>query len=80
MKVCLIRPPIVVPAQNILVMFTPPIGVAYVAGTLTENDYQVDVIDGVGLSLDTRHIWDNDTFLYGLSLQQVVDRIEVPFS
>ena len=75
MKVCLIRPPIVVPAQNIMALFTPPIGIAYVAGTLIEHGYQVDVIDGLGLSLDTRHVWDNDTFLYGLNLQQVVDRI-----
>ncbi|MBT6406683.1 MAG: hypothetical protein HOK06_03695 [Rhodospirillaceae bacterium] len=35
-KVCLIRSPIVVPANNQTSMFTPPLGLAYVAGTLRD--------------------------------------------
>ena len=34
MKICLIRPSIVVPARNITTIFTPPLGMAYVAGAL----------------------------------------------
>ena len=74
-KICLIRPSIVVPRHNITTMFTPPLGLAYVAGTLQDAGYDVDVIDAVGESLDTRHPYDNDCFLYGLSPDQTVDRI-----
>ena len=75
MKICLIRPPIVVPAQNITSMFTPPVGLAYVAGALREAGHAVDVIDGVGESLETRHPAPNDCYIYGLSLEQVVERV-----
>ena len=75
-NVTLIRPPIVLPASNQTTMFTPPLGLAYIAGALTNSGYTVQVIDGVGESLDTRHPAPNDCFIYGLSLDEVVDRIE----
>ncbi|MDP6927288.1 MAG: cobalamin-dependent protein, partial [Rhodospirillales bacterium] len=76
MKICLIRPSIVVPASNATTMFTPPLGLTYVAGALREAGFQVQFIDAVGESLDTRHPAPNDCFLYGLSLEQIVDRID----
>lgn len=75
MKVCLIRPPIVVPAHNITSMFTPPVGLAYVAGALRAAGHEVVAIDGVGASLDTRHPAENDCYLYGLALPEAVDRV-----
>jgi anaerobic magnesium-protoporphyrin IX monomethyl ester cyclase len=75
MKVCLIRPPFVSPAKNIIETLTPPIGVAYIAGALRESGLDVSLIDGLGESLDTRHAWENDTYLYGLSFQEIIDRI-----
>ena len=75
-KICLIRPSIVVPRHNITTMFTPPLGLAYVAGTLQDAGYEVDVIDAVGESLDARHPYDNDCFLYGLSPGQTIERID----
>ena len=75
-KICLIRPSIVVPASNATTMFTPPLGLTYVAGALREAGFQVQFIDAVGESLDTRHPAPNDCFLYGLSLEQIVDRID----
>jgi len=75
MKVCLIRPSIVVPAHNITTMFTPPLGLAYLAGALREAGFDVQFIDAVGESLDTRHPADYDCYLYGLSPAQTVDRI-----
>ncbi|MBC8268844.1 MAG: B12-binding domain-containing radical SAM protein [Rhodospirillaceae bacterium] len=56
-------------------MFTPPLGLAYVAGTLREGGHDVSFIDGVGEALDTRHTVKNDCFLYGLSLEDIVKRI-----
>lgn len=74
-KICLIRPPIVVPANNQTSMFTPPLGLTYVAGTLRAAGHDVSLIDAVGESLDTHHSADNDCFLYGLSLDETVERI-----
>ncbi len=56
-------------------MFTPPLGLAYVAGTLREGGHDVTFIDGVGEALDSRHEAENDCFLYGLSLEQIVQKI-----
>jgi radical SAM superfamily enzyme YgiQ (UPF0313 family) len=75
MKICLIRPPILVPAKNILTTYTPPVGLAYVAGSLLEAGFELSFIDGLGESMDTRHPWDDDTYTYGLSLEQIVDRV-----
>ncbi|MDP6120268.1 MAG: cobalamin-dependent protein, partial [Rhodospirillales bacterium] len=75
MKICLIRPSIVVPRSNITSMFTPPLGLAYVAGTLRAAGFDVSFIDAVGESLDTRRPVDNDCFLYGLSSEQTIERI-----
>ncbi|MGH6662730.1 MAG: B12-binding domain-containing radical SAM protein, partial [Rhodospirillales bacterium] len=75
MKICLIKPSIVVPAHNQTTMFTPPLGLAYVAGTLKHEGVDVSVIDGLGESLDTRHETRNDCYLYGLSPKETVERI-----
>ncbi|MBI2585820.1 MAG: B12-binding domain-containing radical SAM protein [Rhodospirillales bacterium] len=75
MKICLIKPSIVVPAHNQTTMFTPPLGLAYVAGTLKHEGVDVSVIDALGESLDTRHETRNDCYLYGLSPKETVERI-----
>ncbi len=75
MHICLIRPSIVIPANNVTSMFTPPVGLAYVAGTLRDAGFRVRLIDGVGEALDTRQAWSNDCFLYGLTLARIVERI-----
>ncbi len=74
-KICLIRPSIVVPANNQTTMFTPPLGLAYLAGALRHAGHDVQVIDAVGESLDTRHPADYDCYLYGLSPKQTIERI-----
>ena len=75
MKICLVRPPIIVPAANIVTIHSPPVGLAYVAGSLREAGLEVSLIDGLGESLDTRHDWVKDCYICGLTLEQVVDRI-----
>ena len=74
-KVCLIRPSIVVPANNQTSMFTPPLGLAYVAGTVRAGGHDVSFIDGVGEALDSRHEIGNECYLYGLSLDDIVKKI-----
>ena len=66
MKICLVRPPILVPRRNITTAFTSPLGVAYVAGTLKTAGYEVSVIDDIGdigETPDTRHPADRDCFV-----------------
>jgi radical SAM superfamily enzyme YgiQ (UPF0313 family) len=75
MKICLVRPSIVVPARNQTTMFTPPLGLAYVAGALRGAGFDVEAVDAVGESFDTRHPVENDCFLYGLSPEETVARI-----
>lgn len=75
MNVVLIRPPIVVPKSNVVVQYTPPIGLASIAGSVRAAGYKVQLIDGLGEALDARHSVEGDCFLYGLTLDQVVNRI-----
>jgi len=75
MRICLIRPPIVVPKRNATTMFTPPIGLAYIAASLRQGGHQVSVLDAVGESLDTRDPAPNDCFFYGLPPEHVAARI-----
>ena len=75
-KVSLVRPSIVVPAGNVVTMFTPPLGLAYVAGSLRHAGFMVQLIDGVGESLDTRHPTADDCYYYGLSPEETVARID----
>jgi len=72
---CLVRPPILVPTSHPIVQFTPPLGIAYLAGSLRAGGFDVDVVDGLGEALDERHPADNDCYLYGLHPDEVVARI-----
>ncbi len=76
MKICLIRPPILCPKSHPIVQMTPPIGLAYIAGALHAEGHNVTVIDGLAESFDTRHAWGDDCYLYGLSLDEVMSRID----
>lgn len=75
MKVCLIRPPILVPRTNMTAIFSPPIGLAYLGGSLRSAGFDVELIDGLGEAIDGRHQDGEDCVLFGLSLPQVVERI-----
>jgi anaerobic magnesium-protoporphyrin IX monomethyl ester cyclase len=55
---------------------TPPIGLAYIAGSLRAEGHEISLIDGLAESFDTRHPWGSDCYLYGLSLEEVMDRID----
>lgn len=76
MKICLIRPPILVPVNNPMALYTPPVGLAYVAGALMAAGHEVQLIDAVGDDLDGVHRWDDDTYLHGMGLGAIVERID----
>ena len=74
-KICLIRPAIVVPASNAITIFTPPLGLAYIAGSLRAANFEVQMIDAVGESLDSRYPYSNDCYIHGLSQEKTVNKI-----
>ena len=74
--ICLIRPPTVYAANNLTTMYTPPLGLAYVAGAIRAAGFKVQFIDSVGESLDTRHEISNETYYYGLSYDEIVEAID----
>lgn len=47
-SICLIRPPLQFPNTNIVSLLTPPLGLAYIAGTLKANEIEYQVLDAVG--------------------------------
>lgn len=74
--ICLVRPPTIYAANNLTTMYTPPLGVAYIAGSLKSAGFEIQVVDAVGESLDTRHRVGNDCYYYGLSFDEIVEAID----
>jgi anaerobic magnesium-protoporphyrin IX monomethyl ester cyclase len=75
MTVCIIRPPIILSRWNQVTVLSPPIGLAYIAGSLAAAGHAVTAIDGLGLGLDERHDAPNDCVIYGLHPDEVVNRV-----
>lgn len=75
MRICLLRPPVLIPRSNVTEMFTPPLGLAYVAASLREAGHQVEAIDSLGIALDRRTPMAHECDLLGLSIAEVVARI-----
>jgi radical SAM superfamily enzyme YgiQ (UPF0313 family) len=72
----LIRPPSVVARYALTLNGTPPISVAYLAGSLTAAGHEVQVIDAVGEALEAMHPgYRPDILVNGLSVQEIVARI-----
>ena len=75
MNVCLVRPPILLSRWNQVTVLSPPIGPAYIAGSLDAAGHQVTAVDGLGLGLDQRHNVTSDCVIYGLHPDEVVARV-----
>lgn len=77
MHVCLVRPPSIISALSYIGSLTPPIGLAYLAGSLRAAGHRVTLIDGVGEN--PMHATplppDNMLVARGLSFDEVVERI-----
>jgi anaerobic magnesium-protoporphyrin IX monomethyl ester cyclase len=52
MKVTLVRPPTVISDSEVRPGACPPLGLAYIGGSLLEAGYDVQAVDAVGLALD----------------------------
>ena len=72
----LVRTPSVVGRYALTLNGTPPLSVAYLAGSLTAAGHEVQIIDAVGEALDAMHPgYRSDILVNGLSVSQIVDRI-----
>lgn len=74
MRVTLIRPPVLMPALNMVDLVTPPLGLAYVAAAVRTAGYEVVLVDAVGSAIEqfTPH---ERGLLHGLAVDQVVKAI-----
>lgn len=55
----------------------PPLSLAYLAGTLEQAGFSVDIIDGIGEALDQKVYWPSfHAYSYGLSPEEIVERVQ----
>ncbi len=74
--VTLIRTPSVVGRFALTLNKTPPLSVAYLAGSLTVAGHEVQVIDAVGEAIEAMHPgYRPDILINGLSVPEIVERI-----
>ena len=67
-KVTLVRPPSIVLAGATSGFLTPPIGLAYIGGSLRNEGHKVTIIDAVGLDCEKNTHLGNQLILRGISL------------
>jgi radical SAM superfamily enzyme YgiQ (UPF0313 family) len=75
MKICLIRPPVLMPAFNMAGLVVPPLGPAYVAGALRQRGHHVTFIDAVGLAIEQYLPEGSGRMLHGLRSEEILARI-----
>jgi anaerobic magnesium-protoporphyrin IX monomethyl ester cyclase len=72
--VCLIRPPAVETFRFSSLSITPPLGLAYVAGSIEAAGHRVEVLDAV-TSAPTRHTRYFRGYLVGLGFEDIAARV-----
>jgi magnesium-protoporphyrin IX monomethyl ester (oxidative) cyclase len=75
-QVILINPPQVFTKNQVASGITPPLGIAYLAAVLEQNDISVDIIDAVGLEPGTINAFEKETFVRGVSFEDIVARLD----
>lgn len=75
MKVCIVRPPILVPKFNMIAVYAPPLGPALVAAALRERGHEVSVVDGLGEDIDKVYDFESDCVVYGMYPEEIAARI-----
>lgn len=77
-RVCLIHPPTLTSADAYGLDVVPPLGLAYVAAALRSVGHHVTLVDGMGEALQRygRAPGYPDLLIHGLTVQEVLDRID----
>src|SRR3989344_5893915 len=68
----ILHPPFV---QKITVGVTIPLGLLYLAGYLRGYGAEVEIIDAQGEGIFKKRKWHDDTYLIGLSFEEIIERI-----
>ncbi|MBI4514995.1 MAG: radical SAM protein [Deltaproteobacteria bacterium] len=77
MKVCLVRGALVSPQGSVNNEPTPPIGLAYLAGSLKAAGFELQGVDATGQALDrVERIPGSELQANGISIQEVVEQID----
>ena len=75
--ITLIRPPVLVAKWAHTTPTCPPIGLAYLAGSLVESGMTVKVVDAIGNASEQMLPTDDARFLsHGQSTDEIIDRID----
>jgi radical SAM superfamily enzyme YgiQ (UPF0313 family) len=76
LRVCLVRPPSVEATSQMAAWAVPPVGLAYVAGSLADAGHDVVVVDAVGEDpLQLRRLGDSNLLQRGLDLEELTLRV-----
>jgi anaerobic magnesium-protoporphyrin IX monomethyl ester cyclase len=78
MRVALVRSPTLTNVTALGQDAVPPIGLAYLAGSLTWAGHHVTSVDGVGEAVHqySRAPWSRHALIHGLRIEEIVDRID----
>src|SRR5215471_16539507 len=76
--VCLVRSPTVTSIGAVGQDAVPPLGLAYIAGSLRAAGHHVRAVDGVGEAVHqySRVPWNGHALMHGLRLAEIVERID----
>lgn len=72
LKITLIRPPSVIAVGSYIASITPPIGLAYLAGSLTKAGHNVHIVDAIGLAPNRKENIGGGLLLRGLSYEDII--------
>jgi anaerobic magnesium-protoporphyrin IX monomethyl ester cyclase len=76
MKVCLIEPPKFVSLTNFVsTIIMPPIGLAYIAAAIREENHDVAIVDASGSAPRNYQIFKDEIRVRGLTQEQIIERI-----
>lgn len=75
-QIILINPPQVFTKNQVASGITPPLGIAYLAAILEQHELSVDIIDAVGLEPGTITPFEKETFVRGLTFEDIVGRLD----
>jgi len=76
MKLTLINPPQIFTKYQVATGIVPPLGLAYLASYAIKNNIDVDLIDALGESPDLITPFNNDIFLRGMTIKQIVESVQ----
>src|SRR5580698_8061618 len=75
MNICLIRPPMLLRMFSTVINPSPPLGLAFIAGTLRNNGHKVTIIDAIAEKPEQYNPFKGDIVINGLSNQEILESV-----